>query len=145
MSDDLIPPDDIRLILVHKQRTSARVRFVCLSHGIWAFSPIPEGVTLADPSEIPKIRWHPAIGVRIAAAHLRLDPTQMSTDPHALALLEGKNGHRITILLVQFSTIDPPFSEVSAIGGRFISLTEARSCSPLEQQLLGRAWSQLME
>jgi hypothetical protein len=35
-------PKNMRLILAHKQATSARVRFLCFEHGLFAFEALPD-------------------------------------------------------------------------------------------------------
>ncbi|NTV97340.1 MAG: hypothetical protein HGA75_18320, partial [Thiobacillus sp.] len=53
-------PADLRLILAHKQRTSARVRFLRFPHGLCAFQPLP---TLSVVEEVgegdPAVAYHP--------------------------------------------------------------------------------------
>lgn len=46
----------------------------------------------------------------------------------------------IPVQLVQFTTQDPPFAAVEALGGKFIAITEARDCDPRELQLLRQAY-----
>ena len=61
-----------RLILLHKQSTSGRVRFFCLSSGVVAFSPLPELSALRDEDYSPTIQFHPTAVVREAEIHLGL-------------------------------------------------------------------------
>src|SRR3990167_5893032 len=48
-----------RLILLHKQKTSGRVRFLCFSAGVVAFSPLPALAALRDEGYSPRIQLHP--------------------------------------------------------------------------------------
>ena len=55
-----------RLILIHKQSTSGRVRFLCLRSGVVAFAPLPPLSALHDEDYSPKIQFHPTAAVREA-------------------------------------------------------------------------------
>jgi hypothetical protein len=58
----------------------------------------------------------------------------------ALATPQGE----IPVQLIQFTTQDPPFAAVEALGGKFIAITEARDVVPAELQLLRQAYEILI-
>lgn len=59
-------------------------------------------------------------------------------------LLGGIPVERLTVHLASLDTVDPPFAEAEALGGRFVAITEARGCSPVELELLRRAYTVIL-
>ncbi|MEM7590877.1 MAG: hypothetical protein AAF383_05060 [Cyanobacteria bacterium P01_A01_bin.83] len=55
------------------------------------------------------------------------------------------NDTTVTIYLVNFNTEDPPHEQLAHLGGKFMSIIEARSSTPIESELLGLVYSFLME
>ena len=66
------PHVQARLILLHKQRTSGRVRFFCLTSGVIAFAPLPALSAFRDEDYSPTVQIHPAAVIREAELHLGL-------------------------------------------------------------------------
>lgn len=61
-----------RLLLLHKQGTSGRVRFLCLASGVVAFAPLPALSALRDEDYSPTLQVHPTAVMREAEIHLGL-------------------------------------------------------------------------
>ena len=135
-SADLTP----RLLCFHKQGTSARTRFVRWPHGMLAFEPLPAGATLQMSA---LARRHPADLLRDAAQRLGLPNDALAAMTEFEATLATPQGD-IPVLLVQFATLDPPFAAIEAQGGKFIAITEARNCAPVELELLRKAYEILI-
>ncbi|MBK5968506.1 MULTISPECIES: hypothetical protein [Thiorhodovibrio] len=137
---------DPRLILYHTQAISARTRFVRFDHGgICGFRVLPVGISLADPGNQASrtLVSHPAFLLRAAEKQLRLPRDTVEVHPRFRAELPSPHG-TIEVMLARFTTLDPPFAEVEAIGGTFIALTEARGLPPVELELLRRAYEQVL-
>ncbi|MEY2632257.1 MAG: hypothetical protein RIR00_911 [Pseudomonadota bacterium] len=132
-----------RLILLHKQKTSGRVRFFCLSHGVLAFQPLPALSVLREEGYSPKIQIHPTALLREAELHLGLAPDELEPEPEFSAWVDTPEGD-VPVLLALFNSIDPPFAAAERLHGRFIALTETRSLSEVERQLLRRAYEQVL-
>lgn len=137
-------PADLRMILVHKQRTSARVRFLRFTHGMCAFDPLPTLSVVEEEGEgEPVVAHHPNAWLRISEQRLGLESGSLKPEPEFHATVQTPTGP-VTIQLVEMATVDPPFAEAEAIGARFVAITEARGCSPVEMELLRRAYVAVM-
>ncbi len=132
-----------RLILLHKQKTSGRVRFLRFSSGVLAFKPLPASSALRDEGYSPKIQFHPAAVVREAEIHLGLPEGGIEPEAEFSAWVETPAGD-VPVLLGVFSAIDPPFSAAERTNGRFIVLTEASRLNEVERQLLRRAYEHVL-
>ena len=55
-----------RLILLHKHRTSGRVRYLCLRSDGVTIPPLPLLSALRDPGYSPKLHIHPAAVIHAA-------------------------------------------------------------------------------
>lgn len=134
-------PADLRLILVHKQKTSARVRFLRFAHGMCGFAPLPALSVVEEEGEgEAPVAYHPNAWLRGAEQRLGLDSGALSAVPDYRATVQTPDGP-VTIQLAAFETVDPPFEQAEALGGRFVAITEARGCSPVELELLRRAYA----
>lgn len=133
-----------RLILFHKQATSARLRFLCLPGGVLAFDPLPHPQTLRENAHTAhSVRPMPSAWSAEAGRRLGLAPTALEAehDFYEELIHEG----RVTpVPLAGFTTIDPPFALAQRLHGRFIDLLEAQDCLPLERELLRRAYECVM-
>lgn len=132
-----------RLILIHKQSTSGRVRFLCLSSGIVAFSPLPPLAALRDEDYSPKIQFHPTAVVREAEVHLGLPEGAIEPVADFSAWVDTPEGD-VPVLLAAFTGIDPPFAAAERTSSRFISMTESRQLSEVERLLLRRAYEHVL-
>lgn len=135
---------DARLVLFHKQGTSARTRFLRFADSLLAFAPLPEGAVLRAESESQgTVLTHPASVLRQAEERLGLPPGSLLAEAEFSATVDTANGE-VQILLAGFTTIDPPFVAANDIGGRFIAITEARGLLPLELELARRAYTAIL-
>jgi hypothetical protein len=136
-------PENIRLILAHKQSTSARVRFLSFAHGITAFEPLPSFASFDAETPAPQVLHHPAVYLRAAELRLGLPEGSLKQEPEFIAIVTAKD-ELIPVYLVFFTSIDPPFAAVEASGARFIAITEARGFSEVDLGLLRHAYSVLI-
>lgn len=132
-----------RLLLLHKQSTSGRVRFLCLPSGVLAFNPLPQLSALHDEGYSPKIQFHPAAIVREAEIHLGLSEGAIEAVAEFQAWVDTPEGD-VPVLLAAFSSIDPPFAAAEKVAGRFISMTESRALSEVDRNLLRRAYEHVL-
>jgi hypothetical protein len=137
-------PADLRLILVHKQKTSARVRFLKFAHGVSAFAPLPVlSVVEEEGAGDPVVAYHPSAWLRAAEKRLGLDAGALAPVADYHATVQTPDGP-VTVQLASLETVDPPFAEAETLGGRFVAITEARGCTPVELELLRRAYTTVM-
>lgn len=137
----LLPP---RLILYHKQSTSGRTRFLRLPTGLLAFEPLPTLGSLKDEGEAASfVRPHPALHLKVAEARLGMPTGSLEVDAEFYAEIDTPDGP-LAVLLAHFTTIDPPFSAIEFLNGKFISLTEARGLHPIELDLARRAYELIL-
>lgn len=84
------------------------------------------------------VRWPHGM---LAFAPLPVEAMSVMTEFEAtFATPQGE----IPVLLIQFTTQDPPFAAVEALGGKFIAITEARDVAPAELVLLRQAYEILI-
>lgn len=133
-------PADLRLILFHKHKTSARLRFLRLPQGICAFSPLPRDAALEEAAPSAPVSYHPNAWLRQVEQWLGLASGDLEAEVEFSATVSSRDGP-IQIHLAALKTMDPPFTEAEAVGGRFVAITEARDCSPVELELLRRAYT----
>lgn len=136
-------PADLRLILVHTQKTSGRLRFLRLPHGTVAFAPLPPLSALAEDAPPPQVVHHPARFLKAAEDRLGLPAGSLAHEPEFHATVDTPDGP-VALHLARFTTLDPPFDEAAALGGKFIAITEARDGMPVEMDLLRRAYEVLL-
>ena len=132
-----------RLILLHKQSTSGRVRFFCLSSGVVAFGPLPELSQLRDEDYSPTIQVHPTAVLREAEIHLGLPEGAIEPLAEFRAWVDTPQGD-VPVLLGAFAGIDPPFAAAERTNSRFIAITETRQLSEVERNLLRRAYEHVL-
>jgi hypothetical protein len=133
----------VRLILLHKQKTSAMVRFLCLSDGLLAFTPTPAGTRLRDEGWSPAVDVHPAQHMAAATERLGLPAGAIEAESGFRVWLDTPEGD-LPVLMGVFTTIDPPVEAAERVGGRFIHMMEARRLNPLDQQLIRRAYEHVL-
>lgn len=132
-----------RLILIHKQSTSGRLRFLCLSSGVVAFTPLPALSALHDEAYSPKIQFHPTASVREAEVQLGLPEGAIEPVADFQAWVDTPAGD-VPVLLAAFVGIDPPFEAAERTRSRFIAITESRQLSEVERNLLRRAYEHVL-
>ncbi|MBW8328203.1 MAG: hypothetical protein K0M48_03305 [Thiobacillus sp.] len=136
-------PSDLRLILVHKQKTSGRLRFLRLPHGTVAFTPLPPLSALMEHAVPSQVVAHPAVFLKAAESRLGLPAGSLVHEPEFQATVDTPDGP-VALHLASFTTIDPPFDEAAALGGKFIAITEAAGGMPVEMDLLRHAYEVLL-
>ncbi len=132
-------PANMRLILAHKQSTSARVRFLSFAHGVSAFEPLPQFSSFDEATPAPQVVHHPSAYLRAAETRLGLPGGSLKHEAEFVATVQTPE-ELIEVNLAIFTSIDPPFAAVEAVGARFIAITEARNCSTVELSLLRHAY-----
>jgi hypothetical protein len=135
-------PADLRLILAHKQKTSGRLRFLRLSHGTVAFTPLPPLSDLMEDTSSSVVH-HPAGFLKAAEEKLGLPSGSLVHEAEFHATVETPDGP-VVMYLASFTTTDPPFDEAEAVGGRFIAITEAVGSMPVEMELLRQAYTVML-
>ena len=126
-----------RLILYHKQKTSARTRFLRFADGVMAFEPLPALSVVSDTHSA--VLPHPAACVKEAESRLGLPAGALRPEPEFQVEVETPDG-KVPVVLAEFTAIDPPFAAAEAVGARFIAITEARSLPAVELELMRRAY-----
>ena len=132
-----------RLLLLHKQGTSGRVRFLCLDSGVVAFAPLPSLSALRDEDYSPTLQFHPTATIREAEIRLGLAEGGIEPVPDFSAWVDTPEGD-LPVLLAAFTGIDPPFAMAERAHGRFIAITESRQLSEIERNLLRRAYEHVL-
>jgi len=133
-----------RLIMYHKQSTSARTRFLRLAYGgVCGFEPLPKLSELAAEDPPTKVATHPAALVRDAEQRLGLPAGGLELESGFRCRVDSA-GEATQVFLARFTAIDPPFEVAAAQGGAFIDLTQARGLPPVELQLLRRAYEAIL-
>lgn len=136
--------EGIRLLFFHKQRTSARLRFLMFADGLTAPLPLaPDAVLLPERNIPEKVVVHPAMLSLECARHFGLEREALKIDADYRVQGEDR-GMLFTLLLAEFTTIDPPFDAAAAVGARFVAITEARGLGPAEREALRLAYSHLL-
>lgn len=133
-----------RLILFHKQATSARLRFLCLPDGVLVFAPLPHPQILRETADTSSpVRPMPSAWCLEACRRLGLGHDALEAEPAFYEELVHDNS--ITpVLLAGFTAEDPPFALAQRLHGRFISLLESADRPALERELLRRAYECVM-
>lgn len=135
---------DFRIILYHKQSTSARTRFVQFEgKTVLGFAPVvalsqlhENGHESAHPDNM---RLHPTAILKSTEEKLGLNQDSLKPETEFQHSIEVPGGN-IPVLLAEITTTDPPFQAVAEAGGSFIDLTQARQLPQVELQLLRHAY-----
>ncbi len=140
--------DAVRLIVYHKQSTSARLRFLRYAGPtVCAFGALPRLASVVGEAEMkrfdPAVVPHPAPLVGKMEKSLGLPTGSVALDSDFLARVDVPDGP-LTIYLAHFTTIDPPFAAAQTHGGEFIDLTQGRDLPQPELELLRRVYSHVM-
>lgn len=136
-------PAGVRLVFFHKQRTSARLRFLLFAWGIAVpHGTGPDAVLQAAPGGA-KVVPHPAMIAAECTRHFDLPRGAIGIDGD-FRLYGEAGGEPFTLLLAEFLGIDPPFEQAAARGGRFVSLIEARGLESAERQALRIAYAHIL-
>ena len=135
---------DTRLIMFHKQATSARLRFLKLSYGgVCGFAPIPRLAQVMDKPPADKLALHPALLIKDAEEYLGLSSGDLEAVGEYQAFVDVPDGP-IQIFLARFTTIDPPFVAARNNHAQFVELPQARDLGQVELELLREAYTLLI-
>jgi len=130
---------DYRVILYHKQATSARTRFLRFDNRtVCAFEPLPMPAQLLEES-CDNTVIHPAAVLHAVEQRLGLAAGTLKAEGeyrHCVAIPGGQ----VQIILAGITTIDPPFVQAAQAGAGFIDLTQARGLPQVELELLRHAY-----
>lgn len=130
-----------RLIMIHKQDGSARLRFLKLSYGgVCGFSPIPTLAQILEQPQAGKLTLHPAQLVKEAEVYLGLSPGDLEVVGEYQVFVDVADGP-MQIFLARFTSIDPPFVAAQKRGAEFIELPQARNLSRIELELLREVYT----
>ena len=130
---------EFRVILYHKQATSARTRFVLFDNNtVLAFGAVPKLVQLLD-NGVGKTAIHPTAVMRQTEQLMGLAEGSLKAEAEYQHAVEIP-GATVQILLANITTMDPPFAEIEKAGAGFIDLTQARGLPQHELELLRYAY-----
>ena len=134
-----------KLIVYHKQSTSARTRFLRLDHGgVCGLEPLPADAELSEEAAVPsKVVSHPAPLIRAAESYLGLHAGSLEAEPGFRCRVTSAEGAS-EVFLARFLSTDPPFDKAADRGGTFIDLTQARGLLAVELDLLRRAYELIL-
>lgn len=145
-----LPP---RLILLHKQSTSGRVRFYCArlaaeagadaAPTVLVFEPLPALAELRGADDTPPAHMHPAGFLRDAEQRLGLPADGLVAETEFSAWVDTPEGD-VPVLLARFASMDPPFELAARQGAGFIAMTDARRLPVIERELLRRAYETVL-
>jgi hypothetical protein len=141
LSGDTVP--SARLILCHKQKTSARLRFLLFPHGVLAFEPLPLQAVISAGCSHTRVMLHPAAWAHQACERLGMPHDAISPEPE-FHVEAHCNGDIVTILLATFTSIDPPFEMARTHAARFAPITDMRQLPRAELDVLGHVYEYLI-
>ncbi|MBS4019480.1 MAG: hypothetical protein KGZ68_14730 [Dechloromonas sp.] len=134
---------DTRVLLLHKQGTSGRLRYLRLPSGVALFTPLPADAALRPEDWSPTVQVHPSAVLREAEVRLGLAEGAIEAVPEFQCWVDTSVGD-VAVLLGAFASIDPPFAAAEQLDGRFIAIAEARSLSAIERDLMRRAYEHVL-
>ena len=134
-----------RLIMYHKQSASARITFFTLNGSVCHFDGLPPESKIVD-SNISEERVVDNSENLITTSKERLGLSSNILEIEKPFLAIAKNeALTFNVYLASFTTVDPPHQQLANLGGKFITLIESRSLPSVEIELLGLAYSFLMD
>jgi hypothetical protein len=140
--------DEVRVVLYHKQSTSARTLFLRQADGgVVAPEPLPVLSSVLDDGECPDrdspLAPHPASLALALCRRLELPADFIEIDPVFRVRIDTP-GRLLTAYLGRFTRLDPPRRELEPHGASFRPLTELRGCAPAEMALLRKAYETIL-
>ena len=134
-----------RLIMYHKHSTSARVKFFILNGSVCHFDGLPPSAKIVDSSiSEEQVVDYPETLLPSSKKRLGLSSNILEIEKTFQASVKSDD-LTIDIYLAGFTTIDPPHEQLADLGGKFIGITEARRLPSVEIELLGLAYSWMMD
>jgi len=131
-----------RIILFHKQSSSARIRFLYFSNrnSVLGFESLPNLASLIEKS---------TDSLNENAQRKQLNEFFGDVDERVIIDDDfhyniDVPGEIIGVALARFTDIDPPFELAQKVNAKFCEITAARSVSPVELELLQKAYTQIM-
>ena len=137
------------IIFFHKHPTSAKVSYLRSAEGGVVFGvDLPELATLIDEETVLEkeevVATHPAMLISSVSKSIGLTSDDLDLRKDFRARLDVP-GDIVSIYLVRFKDMDPPFEAVEQAGAKFIAITEARGLPPVQLQLLQKTYQYIME
>jgi len=145
--------ESARVILYHKQSTSAMTRFFRMNsegdnagEGVLIGRPLPQLATLLgnEAGEPSGVVPHPGAIASELEKWLTMPAGSLTPDGDFLQRVEIP-GSVIRVYLMRFTTIDPPFDRAEAVDAAFVPLTQTRGLPPVQMELLRSAYAAIME
>jgi len=132
---------DWHCVLYHKQRTSARTRFLMVGRDVVVPEPVDDDGELSERLDEGCVLRHPAAGLSRVSRELGLLPGELRVDGEPLAAIGSP---AVPVWLVEILTTDPPIAAVAGSGGRFVSLMESREVPQVQRELLRLAYERIL-
>lgn len=131
--------------MYHKQSTSARILFFALNGSVCHLNALPTDAKIVDSNiegdqviEYPKnLMLNVKKQFGISSNILEIETT--------FQVIANSENLELDIYLAKFTTVDPPREQLAHLGGKFITIIEARPLPSVEVELLGLAYSFLMD
>lgn len=139
---------NVRVILYHKTPTSGKTCFLKFdSDALCALGDVPDLSEVVDPGDrgyVNETVMHPSLLLKEVSERINCPVEELEVDTEFHEKLDVA-GSCLSVFLVRFTTLDPPYDLASSLKASFISITEARSLSTTELELLRRAYMVIME
>lgn len=133
-----------RILLCHKQKTSARLQFLRFPHGMMMPAPLPADVAIHPANTPAQVRFHPAAWTHHLAGLLKLPEHTLTVEPEFHAEAHSPTQPPITILLAQFNSIDAPRDIAKQAHAQWISITDTEGISAAELNILRLAYEHMV-
>jgi len=136
-----------RLILVHKQSTSARTRFLRVGNNVVLPRALPgQSVLVEDGQNVEDsdVVCHPTVVMNTILQTLGLDCDDVVLETEFKGSVKTPDG-LVPVYLARFTSIDPPQAQAEKIGGHFIAITEARDLAPIQLDMVRQVYTYIME
>lgn len=134
-----------RLIMYHKQSASARILFFTLNGSVCHFNALPTDSKIVDSSiEGDRVVEYPENLMPNIKEQFGISSNILEIETTFQAIAQSEES-KIKIYLASFTSLDPPREQLADLGGKFISIIEARSLPSVEVELLDLAYSFLMD
>ena len=133
-----------RLLLLHKHRTSGRVRYLRLPDGMLAFAPLPALAMLRDPGYAPKLLFSSGHG-DARSRGLAGPARQQHRAGRRVSLLGGYARRRCCrCCWGRLPRLTRRLTPPSAAPGGLSSLLRARQCREVELEILRPAYEHVL-
>ena len=137
--------DNKRLIMYHKQATSARILFFALNGSVCHCDGLPPESKIVDSSiDEDRVIDYPETLIPSIKKRLEISSNILEIEKNFMAIAKSED-LALDIYLACFTTIDPPREQLKHLEGKFITIIEARTFPAIELELLRLAYSFLMD